>query len=62
LRSGRGRSRIRCVSMRFLKRKEYADVCVVLGHQDWLDGLVTAASGKEIGETNLEAVGFPVRK
>jgi hypothetical protein len=48
--------------MRFLKRKEYADVCVVLGHQDWLDGLVTAASGKEIGETNLEAVGFPVRK
>jgi FKBP-type peptidyl-prolyl cis-trans isomerase 2 len=31
---------------------------MLLGHQDWLDGLITAASGKEIGETNLEAVGF----
>jgi hypothetical protein len=31
---------------------------MLLGHQDWLDGLVTAASGKQIGTTNLEAVGF----
>lgn len=31
---------------------------MLLGHQDWLDGLITKASGKEVGETNLEAVGF----
>jgi hypothetical protein len=31
---------------------------MLLGHQDWLDGLVTAASGGEVGETNLEAIGF----
>jgi hypothetical protein len=34
----------------------------VLGHQDWLDGLITAASGGEVGKTNLEAIGFPVRE
>lgn len=31
---------------------------MLLGHQDWLDGLIAAAAGKEVGETNLEAVGF----
>jgi hypothetical protein len=35
---------------------------IVLGHQDWLDGLITAASGGNVGETNLEAIKFPVRK
>lgn len=35
---------------------------MLLGHQDWLDGLVTAAMGKQIGTTNLEEIGFPVRK
>jgi hypothetical protein len=37
-------------------------LCVVLGHQDWLDGLVTAAKGGEVGKTNLEAIDFPVRQ
>jgi hypothetical protein len=37
-------------------------LCVVLGHQDWLDGLVTAAKGAEVGKTNLEAIDFPVRQ
>ncbi|KAJ4990338.1 hypothetical protein SVAN01_04220 [Stagonosporopsis vannaccii] len=35
---------------------------MLLGHQDWLDGLVSKARGEEIGETNLERVGFPVRQ
>ena len=35
---------------------------MLLGHQDWLDGLITAASGKQVGGTNLEAVNFPVRE
>jgi hypothetical protein len=35
---------------------------MLLGHQDWLDGLVTAARGGEVEETNLEAIGFPVRE
>ncbi|KAH7395193.1 hypothetical protein DE146DRAFT_659436 [Phaeosphaeria sp. MPI-PUGE-AT-0046c] len=35
---------------------------MLLGHQDWLDGLITAANGGEIGKTNLEAIDFPVRK
>lgn len=35
---------------------------MLLGHQDWLDGLVGKARGKKIGETNLERVGFPVRQ
>jgi hypothetical protein len=29
---------------------------MLLGHQDWLDGLVKAVKGEEIGETNLESV------
>jgi hypothetical protein len=37
-------------------------ICVVLGHQDWLDGLVKAARGEEVGKTNLEAIDFPVRQ
>ncbi|KAF2994494.1 hypothetical protein E8E13_002153 [Curvularia kusanoi] len=35
---------------------------MLLGHQDWLDGLVSKARGEEIGVTNLERVGFPVRQ
>lgn len=35
---------------------------MLLGHQDWLDGLVTAAKGMQIQDTNLEAINFPVRK
>jgi hypothetical protein len=35
---------------------------MLLGHQDWLDGLITAASGKQVEDTNLEAVNFPVRQ
>jgi hypothetical protein len=35
---------------------------MLLGHQDWLDGLVTAAMGKQVEKTNLEAIGFPVRQ
>lgn len=31
---------------------------MLLGHQDWLDGLVKAARGKGSGETNLGAVGM----
>jgi hypothetical protein len=46
--------------------REYAGrmlmLCAVLGHQDWLDGLVTAARGEEVGKTNLEAIDFPVRQ
>ncbi|CAI6334280.1 unnamed protein product [Periconia digitata] len=34
---------------------------MLLGHQDWLDGLVHAARGEEVGYTNLESVNFPVR-
>lgn len=30
---------------------------MLLGHQDWLDGLVKAARGREVGETNLGSVG-----
>lgn len=35
---------------------------MLLGHQDWLDGLVSKIRGEEIGETNLERIGFPVRQ
>lgn len=35
---------------------------MLLGHQDWLDGLITAARGGMIGKTNLEAIEFPVKK
>ena len=35
---------------------------MLLGHQDWLDGLITAARGQAIGQTNLEAIDFPVGK
>jgi hypothetical protein len=35
---------------------------MLLGHQDWLDGLITTARGGNIGQTNLEAIDFPVRK
>lgn len=28
---------------------------MLLGHQDWLDGLVKAARGERVGETNLGA-------
>ncbi|KAJ4341302.1 hypothetical protein N0V95_007250 [Ascochyta clinopodiicola] len=35
---------------------------MLLGHQDWLDGLVSKIRGEEIGETNLEKIGFPVRQ
>lgn len=35
---------------------------MLLGHQDWLDGLVSKVRGEEIGVTNLERVGFPVRQ
>lgn len=35
---------------------------MLLGHQDWLDGLVSKVRGEEIGETNLEMIGFPIRQ
>lgn len=35
---------------------------MLLGHQDWLDGLISAALGKEVKETNLEKIDFPVRQ
>jgi hypothetical protein len=35
---------------------------MLLGHQDWLDGLVSKVRGEKIEETNLERVGFPVRQ
>jgi hypothetical protein len=35
---------------------------MLLGHQDWLDGLITAANGKKVGGTNLESISFPVRQ
>ncbi|KAJ4353619.1 uncharacterized protein N0V89_005349 [Didymosphaeria variabile] len=35
---------------------------MLLGHQDWLDGLVQAAHGQEVRKTNLESVNFPVRQ
>jgi len=35
---------------------------ILLGHQDWLDGLVNAARGKKIDKTNLESIDFPVRQ
>jgi hypothetical protein len=35
---------------------------MLLGHQDWLDGLITAANGKRVEGTNLEAINFPVRQ
>ncbi|KAL1846682.1 hypothetical protein Daus18300_014170 [Diaporthe australafricana] len=34
---------------------------MLLGHQDWLDGLVKAARGEQVDETNLKSVGFPQR-
>jgi hypothetical protein len=35
---------------------------MLLGHQDWLDGLIAAARGENVGGTNLEAIDFPVRQ
>jgi hypothetical protein len=35
---------------------------MLLGHQDWLDGLVMAAREEKVGETNLETIKFPVRQ
>ena len=35
---------------------------MLLGHQDWLDGLVSAAKGEKVGETNLETIKFEVRQ
>ena len=35
---------------------------MLMGHQDWLDGLVAAARGEEIQKTNLETINFPVRQ
>ena len=35
---------------------------MLLGYQDWLDGLIIAAVGGEVRGTNLEAIDFPVRK
>ncbi|KAF2704787.1 hypothetical protein K504DRAFT_506754 [Pleomassaria siparia CBS 279.74] len=35
---------------------------MLLGHQDWLDGLVKAIKGDEVKETNLGGIGFPERK
>jgi hypothetical protein len=35
---------------------------MLLGHQDWLDGLITTAKGEQVKETNLEAIKFPVRQ
>lgn len=35
---------------------------MLLGHQDWLDGLVRKVRGEGVGVTNLERVGFPVRQ
>lgn len=35
---------------------------MLLGHQDWLVGLVRKVRGESIGVTNLETVGFPVRQ
>ncbi|KAF1928022.1 uncharacterized protein M421DRAFT_421221 [Didymella exigua CBS 183.55] len=35
---------------------------MLLGHQDWLDGLVSKVRGESIGETNLEKFGFPIRQ
>ncbi|KAG8169238.1 hypothetical protein KVR01_001987 [Diaporthe batatas] len=34
---------------------------MLLGHQDWLDGLVKAVRGQEVSETNLKSVGFSPR-
>jgi hypothetical protein len=34
---------------------------MLLGHQDWLDGLVKTAKGQKVEETNLESIKFPVR-
>ena len=35
---------------------------MLMGHQDWLDGLVSAARGQEVQKTNLESINFPVRQ
>jgi hypothetical protein len=35
---------------------------MLLGHQDWLDGLIAAARSENVGGTNLEAIDFPVRQ
>ena len=35
---------------------------MLLGHQDWLDGIVKAARGQQVQKTNLESMNFPVRK
>ena len=63
-RSGRCRDLTKCVSDRVfqLHLRQVLKASTVLGHQDWLDGLITAASGGSIGNTNLEAIDFPVRK
>lgn len=31
---------------------------MLLGHQDWCEGLIKAARGEKIGETNLKAAGL----
>jgi hypothetical protein len=35
---------------------------MLLGHQDWLDGLVNKVRGEKITDTNLEKIDFPVRQ
>jgi hypothetical protein len=30
---------------------------MLLGHQDWCEGLVKAVRGEKVGETNLKATG-----
>lgn len=34
---------------------------MLLGHQDWLDGLVKKVRGQQVDETNLKSIGFPQR-
>lgn len=46
----------------FQKFAEDKPNVMLLGHQDWLDGIVKAARGKEVQKTNLESMNFPVRK
>lgn len=35
---------------------------MLMGHQDWLDGLVLTARGEKVQKTNLESVNFAVRQ
>ncbi|PSR80670.1 hypothetical protein BD289DRAFT_373559 [Coniella lustricola] len=41
----------------FVEMSEAKPNKMLLGHQDWLDGLVKAARGQSIGATNLGSVG-----